>query len=1164
MTPKVCLPLCPAVRPYYESSNNSHYNQAIGSTSPNVYAKRSIPSEQPLIINAPKETTLGPSIVRLSYDGQVYGVAPTVGNLTSTSVWDDLDSKWITTSSTYGAYGNLETSTDARQKVTHYFYNDATHALPTSVTVDPQNGTGTQTVETVYDYSTGQVTSIKDVNNHTTNIDYTNQLLGTKDPFGRPGITYGPIINIGGFSQRHRVTTTYYDSLRQTVVATDLNAENDKLLKTRTTTDMLGRVIKTEQTEDGTNYNIYSLKAYDQMGKITYASSPMRYVPNPNQPASTNTNSWTRITNDNAGRPLEVATFAGASKPAATGTSGIYTGSVTTEYVANSTTVTDQAGKKRKSVVDALGRLREVYEDPNGLNYLTSYSYDVFGNLKTVNQGSQTRTFNYDSLSRLRTAINPESGTVSYTYDDNGNLLTKTDARNVLSTFTYDALNRLLTRTYSDGTPTVTYSYDITGISNSKGKLTSVSSSVSTYNYSGFDAMGRVVGASQTLGSQTYTFSQTYSLAGQVKTMNYPSGRTVNYLHDNAGRTNSVTGNLGDNTIRNYSTEITYDAGSRLTQEKFGTTTPIWNKLFYTSRGQLAEIREGLTPNNTNWERGAIINFYGTCWGMCAGNSMPTNNGNLLRQEHWIQNESGQVIGIPTQEFQYDNLNRLEYAKEGSSWKQQYYYDRYGNRRIDPTNTFGDGIPKPDFGLDTSKNQLTAPAGWTMTYDQAGNLTNDTYTGLGQRTYDAENRMKQAWANNQWQTYHYDGDGRRVKRVVNGTEIWQVYGLGGELLAEYPISGGPSVPQKEYAYRNGQLLVVASAPVGTGTGLQAQYFDNMNFTNLKLTRTDATVNFDWGGGTPDGAIGVDTFTTRWTGKIEAQYSQTYTFYTQTDDGVRLWVNGQLVIDKWFDQGPTEWSGQITLAAGQRYDIRMDFYENGGGAMAKLSWSSASQAKQIVPQTRLYPPGSNGQVGFSWLVSDQLGTPRIVFDKTGSLGGTTRHDYLPFGEELFANGRAPHLGYNNGDNTRQQFTLKERDVETGLDYFHARYYASAQGRFSGTDRYDINLERQYTFDRSEGEVLLQRYIIKTQRWNRYTYALNNPSKYIDPDGWKDEVINVKLLGEDFKITLSDKISEPVRAEIRQKILEAVAKLNKGYDEKKITNNEIRRDQEAEWN
>src|SRR5947199_5644267 len=99
--------------------------------------------------------------------------------------------------------------------------------------------------------------------------------------------------------------------------------------------------------------------------------------------------------------------------------------------------------------------------------------------------------------------------------------------------------------------------------------------------------------------------------------------------------------------------------------------------------------------------------------------------------------------------------------------------------------------------------RLQVPSGQTgtMTYDNAGNLIVDTYTGEGQRVYDAENRMTQAWANGQWQTYGYDGDGRRVKRIVNGTETWQVYGVGGELVAEYSYNGDPSNPQKEYGYR---------------------------------------------------------------------------------------------------------------------------------------------------------------------------------------------------------------------------------------------------------------------------------------------------------------------------------------------------------------------------
>ena len=123
-----------------------------------------------------------------------------------------------------------------------------------------------------------------------------------------------------------------------------------------------------------------------------------------------------------------------------------------------------------------------------------------------------------------------------------------------------------------------------------------------------------------------------------------------------------------------------------MTKEKFGTDTAIYNKLFYNSRGQLAEIRESTSytgPTDTTWDRGAIINHYSTCWGMCGGPNSTTpmtdNNGNLKRQEIYIP-------GSPTfaQTFAYDGLNRLQSASEDSSWRQEYVYDRYGNRRIDP------------------------------------------------------------------------------------------------------------------------------------------------------------------------------------------------------------------------------------------------------------------------------------------------------------------------------------------------------------------------------------------------------------------------------------------------------------------------------------------------
>jgi regulation of enolase protein 1 (concanavalin A-like superfamily) len=143
-------------------------------------------------------------------------------------------------------------------------------------------------------------------------------------------------------------------------------------------------------------------------------------------------------------------------------------------------------------------------------------------------------------------------------------------------------------------------------------------------------------------------------------------------------------------------------------------------------------------------------------------------------------------------------------------------------------------------------------------------------------------------------------------------------------------------------------------------GLLGEYYDNMGFTAKKLTRVDSSVNFDWGTGSPAPEIGPETFSVRWTGTVTPRYSQSYTFSVTADDGVRLWVNNQLVINQWIDQAPTTHSGTITLVAGQAYPIRMDYYENGGGAVAQLRWRSLSQGEQIIPASQLRPPSTVSQ------------------------------------------------------------------------------------------------------------------------------------------------------------------------------------------------------------
>ena len=139
---------------------------------------------------------------------------------------------------------------------------------------------------------------------------------------------------------------------------------------------------------------------------------------------------------------------------------------VTTRYLGNATTVRDPANKQRRSFNDALGRLTsvdEMQEYPSTSVYATTtHGYDVLDDLTGVTQGAQTpRTFVYDSLKRLKQAVNPESGTTNYTYDENSNLQTKIDARSITTTYGYDALNRAISRSYDpQNTPAVSYKYD--------------------------------------------------------------------------------------------------------------------------------------------------------------------------------------------------------------------------------------------------------------------------------------------------------------------------------------------------------------------------------------------------------------------------------------------------------------------------------------------------------------------------------------------------------------------------------------------------------------------------------------------------------------------------------------------------------------------------------
>jgi hypothetical protein len=156
---------------------------------------------------------------------------------------------------------------------------------------------------------------------------------------------------------------------------------------------------------------------------------------------------------------------------------------------------------------------------------------------------------------------------------------------------------------------------------------------------------------------------------------------------------------------------------------------------------------------------------------------------------------------------------------------------------------------------------------------------------------------------------------------------------------------------------------ISTVALGTGTGLRAEYYTLCtngvnNFVGAStLTRVDPMVNFDWGtAGSPAASISADYFMARWSGQVQALGTDTYTFKTISDDGVRLWVNGQPIINNWTAHSPTTNSGSILLTGNQKYDLMMEYFEQGGGAIAKLLWANASGnvTDAPVPQSQLYP------------------------------------------------------------------------------------------------------------------------------------------------------------------------------------------------------------------
>ncbi|HYL64879.1 MAG TPA: hypothetical protein VE077_19870, partial [Candidatus Methylomirabilis sp.] len=663
------------------------------------------------------------------------------GNLTAAARWLNSSSSTLTTNYTNDDTGQRLSMTDPRGNQTTYSYADdyssgtppgSTNAFLTQIT-HPNTGVG-HIEKFSYAYATGELTGSTDQNNQVTNYEYNDSLARLTE---------------ADFPDGGQVATSYNDVPPVSIgSATKINSSTN--LITTSIFDGLGHVTQTQLNSDPDGAT-YTDKTYDALGHVYCVSNPYR-VSNPSNLGNFGfTDGITTTVYDALGRVTAVqppdywtaTSPGGPTCPSLTTqtTPANPTNFVSTSYSGNCTTVTDEAGKARKSCSDGLGRLTQVTEDPGGLGYVTNYGYDALDNLTSVVQnGSRQRTFVYDSLSQLTSATNPESGTITYSYDANGNLTSKTSpapnqtgSATVTANYSYDALNRLTQKSFSDGTtPAVKYGYDgiaLTGCSvapptladsNPIGRRTAMCDGAGAESWS-HDSMGRILSDNRTTSGITKTVPYAYNLDGSLASLTYRQDRNpepISYTPGGAGRPISA-GNSSFGLA--YSVHYAPNGSLCSLYSSWGQTFE--HNYTFNNRLQVIDIQD--------WDQSWYAYDYGSSPPPCTAiadsyeeqlhltysytDVSGHNNGDVQR----INNNRDMAR---TQLFTYDSLNRLATAEtlhqnqpwwQGDSptaecWGEQFNYDPWGNLTgISPVSSAYTGCTQENWSMTaTTKNQL--------------------------------------------------------------------------------------------------------------------------------------------------------------------------------------------------------------------------------------------------------------------------------------------------------------------------------------------------------------------------------------------------------------------------------------------------------------------------
>ncbi len=1046
-----------------------------------------------------------------TYDESAYSAGVVAGELTSVRKWKDA-SNYYDSHSSFNSDGTWTGSIDANGIQTHVNSFDCLSAFPKSVT----KAYGTSIAETFvysHDCDTGKVTSYKDANSQTTSYTYADSLSR---------------VTAVDYPDGGHTAISYTDGANSsTTVDVDTGGSQGKMSQT-VKYDLVGRTIKVQQNAD----SVISVDTnYDAMGHVYSTSNP--YTSTQGSSSDVTANAY-----DELERIIQKTNPDSSSQ--------------TFSYSGNVVTSTDEAGNAWKRTSDALGRLTKVVE-PN--NATTNYTYSARGDLTSVQQvgvsgdvARTNRSFDYDWLSRLKQAYNPESGWICYgtissatapngsncsaDYDGNGNLGHKTDARGVQTNYFYDALNRLTRKEYTDGTPWAYFYYDQTSTwagtpSNGIGRLTEtlVGAVHRTDRVFSYDAMGRVTDIGEELPSDLnlpgHGIHYRYDLAGNPVTIGYPSGRVVTQSFDAAGRLKSaaMTGwaanalNFNSFSPTNVdfpytyvqgdcssSTSICYTPAGAVSSWKVGNAGQSFT---YNNRLQTTRIQAfGFSQNLMDRQYSFAPSTTGSC--MTAG-----NNGNI-----WSIVDG--LNAYHTQTFQYDCLSRMTYAsRSDGAFTTNFSIDSFGN-----SSPSVNGTATMTFGSDNRVNNLPCAATLTA-FDAAGNQLCDGLAAWGtlhQYSYDAESRVSQINSGStSVAAYQYDTEGNRVHKDAGGDWIEYVY-MNGQPLSEKRSDGSWS----DYIYANGKKVAKAdtfeneiqvggtfdhngvswigmtlpiSIPGGTNPNTGQPYAvirpgDRLVWQQEQFNARGGMCLFDSNGNSTSWALHAldGDLTNSWHDTSGAWITRV----VPLDSWAGHTLTGACVVADGETNSITNGSPSIVLvndAAILRADGSvLPIYQSGQGQPGWQIWQGVQSGNAITNNfwnirnlqgfnTATYP-----SVSTTHYLADHLGSTSMALTVEG--WPTQTSEFQPYGQEINPVASANHY----------KFTGKERDTESGLDYFGARYYGSTMGRFMSPD-WSV-----------KAEPVPYAKLDNPQSLNLYAYVGSNPMSAVDPTGHSPGIFN----------------------------------------------------------